>query len=195
MNVTLTSAGLSPEEVSKQLQEGRFEDAVPLEPVGEGIPGGSAQVAEIPLTDRPGQSGYLLLNQGIGSSSRTGSAPHPTLSVSLFTCRYTDCDQAGELAATLLGGAAGARPIALPEGASVSDVRYGDANDDGLTDVLVLLSTGGGILFEQSAGERVGPPPPRPRGPRPATAGTSAAGGRVGIHLLFRILESLRGNP
>jgi hypothetical protein len=168
MNVTLTSTGLSPEEVSKHIEEGRFEDAVPLEPRGAGEAGGSAQVAEIPLTDRPGQSGYLLVNQGIGSSSLPGSHPHPTLSLSLFTCRFGDCDQASELAATLLGGASGARSIALPEGASVSEVRYGDANEDGLTDLLVVLSTGGGILYEQSPGERAAPPPPRPEAPRPA---------------------------
>jgi len=142
MNVTLISTGLSPEEVSKHIEEGRFEDVVPLE----------SGTAEIPLSDRPGQSGYLLV-----------SSPHSTLSLSLFTCRFADCEQASELAASLLGGAAGTRPITLPEGASVSDVRYGDANEDGLTDILVVLSTGGGILYQQASGSRATtPPPPRP---------------------------------
>jgi len=162
MNVTLISTGLSPEEVSKHIEEGRFEDVVPLE----------SGTAEIPLSDRPGQSGYLLVNQGAGSS------PRPTLSLSLFTCRFGDCDQASELAAILLGGASGARSITLPEGASVSDVRYGDANEDGLTDILVVLSTGGGILYQQASGSRATtPPPPRPApGASPARRAPAAAG-------------------
>lgn len=150
MIVTLTSAGLSPAEVTKHLEEERFEHRAPL-------------AGEIPLSSHGGLTGYLLLSTG--TVPATGSPARSLLGVSLFTCTAPSCEEAREAAADFPGAA---RRITLPEGASVTDVRYGDANEDGRTDILVLLSTGGGILFEQSPGERVGPPPARPAAPRPA---------------------------
>ncbi len=106
---------------------------------------------QIPLRNQ-GQLSYFRLELGYRAQTFSGQVSWPILFTGWLPCGTGSCESARRIVdeARIETSINDEHISSLPQGVTVTDVRYGDANDDGLTDILVRFSNGAAHLLRQN---------------------------------------------
>ncbi len=148
---------ISAERAQYLIDQGRLSHQVQLT-TGDSPQGPVTQVeAQIPLgTGRSRVSSFFRLETGYRSMTLAGRSSWPVIFVGWERCGRNSCEAAQSEVDEDLASAATRDGLlrSLPAGVTVSEVRYGDVNRDRRTDILVRLSNGAALLYQQRGGGR-----------------------------------------
>jgi len=141
---------LTSEQAQEHIDKGRFEDVIQVNKDENGDQTTVSGSAEINIRTNGNRKGFLRIEQGYDSVVFQNEKSTSLLFVTMFRCGSSSCDEVEKSVATKFLKDRVKRELRpIPKGAHVEEVRAGDANRDGQTDILLKLSSGAYLLYQQ----------------------------------------------